>query len=82
MSKPPSLGVDTGHSVRTALVFVVEFAAVMCPCDTVLGIRVDAGHSGRAVDPARRPVIDPQHVTEERRFTPPWTVEEYRGRLS
>src|SRR5262249_25820150 len=38
------------HSVRTALVFVVKFAAVRCPCDTVLGIRIDAGHSGRAVD--------------------------------
>ena len=62
-SKPPSFGVDTGHSVRTALVFVVEFAAVRCPCDTVLGIRVDASHSGRAGDPARRPAIDPQQMT-------------------
>jgi hypothetical protein len=28
---------------------------------------------------SRRPVVDPQHMTGDRRFPPPWTVEEYRG---
>jgi hypothetical protein len=31
---------------------------------------------GFSANPSRRPVVDPQHMTEDRRFPPPWTVEQ------
>ena len=50
-----------------------------CWChDVVFCVRVDAGYPRGFGDPSRRPLVDPQHVTAERRFPPPWTVEEYR----
>jgi hypothetical protein len=62
------------------MALAVALAAHYFRChDFFLWVRVDASHSGRAVDPTGRPAVDPQHMTAERRFPAPWTVEEYRG---
>ena len=47
----------------------------------VLRVRVGVGNSRCSLDSSCRPTVDPQHMTGERRFPPPWTVERAAANL-